>query len=248
MSASPPIVLVHGAWHGGWCWSRVVPHLQGTGAKVFATTLTGLGERAHLRAGPPGLETHIADIIGLIETEELQDVILVGHSYAGMVITSVADRLKPRIGRLVYLDAAVPSHGDDFASHIPGIPPAEAERRRAVFRTMARDGVWLPPPTPAQVGVTAPEDVAWLTQRLTAHPLRSWLDPVTLKNGGHAGIPKTYVLVTRPPTTLMGYPVHGEAARRAGGEWSYREIACGHDLMVVEPRRTAELIQEAARG
>lgn len=248
MSTARPIVLVHGAWHGGWCWSRVVPPLQASGARVFAPTLTGLGERAHLTAEPPGLDTHIADVVGLIEAEELEDVVLVGHSYAGMVVTGVADRLKTRTARLVYLDAAVPSDGDDFASHIPGISAVEVERRRGAFRAMASGGAWLPPPGAELVGVTAPEDVAWLKRRLTPHPLRSWLDPVTFRNGGHAGIPKTYVLATRPPTSVMGYPIHGEAAREAGGEWTYREIACGHDLMVVEPTRTAELILEAARS
>ena len=239
------VVLVHGAWHGGWCWSRVVPRLEAAGARVFTPTLTGLGERAHLTAGPPGLETHIADVVGLIEAEDLQDVVLVGHSYAGMVITGAADLLRSRIARLIYLDAAVPSDGDDFASHIPGLSAAEAERRRRVFRSMAADGAWLPPPEPGLVGVTAAEDVAWLKRRLTRHPLRTWLDPVSLRNGGHAGIPKTYVLATEPPSILMGYPAQAEAARKAGGEWTCREIACGHDMMVLEPERTASLILEA---
>lgn len=243
-----PIVLVHGAWHGGWCWTRVIPRLQASGAPVFAPTLTGLGKHASLVAEPPGLETHIADVASLIEAQDLWDVVLVGHSYAGMVITGVADRLKPRLGRLIYLDAAVPADGDDFASHIPGISAAVAERRRAAFRSMAPDGAWLPPPDAGRVGVTVPEDVAWLERRLTRHPLRTWLDPIRLRNSGHAGIPKTYVLVTEPPTTLMGYPAHGEAAKSAGGEWTYREIACGHDLMVVEPQRTAELILEGAHN
>jgi pimeloyl-ACP methyl ester carboxylesterase len=239
-----PVVLVHGAWHGGWCWDRVRPHLEAAGVRVLAPTLTELGERAHLNQPVPSLDTHIEDIARLIGWEELRDVVLVGHSLGGMIISAVADRLKQRIRHLVYLDAAVPADGDDFASQIPGINDADADRRRRAFRTMASDGVWLPVPDPAILGVTEATDVAWLKRRMTPHPLQTWLDPVRYRNGGPAGLPKTYVLATQPPTTVIGYPLHGEIARR-GGEWTYREISCGHDMMVVEPRRTAELILEA---
>ncbi|HVE54185.1 MAG TPA: alpha/beta fold hydrolase [Ramlibacter sp.] len=242
---APTFVLVHGAWCGGWCWSRVRPLLEGAGARVFTPTLTGLGERQHLREPVPGLQTHIQDVVNLIETEELQDVVLVGHSFAGMVITPAADRLKARLRRLVYLDAAVPAHGDDFATHVPGTDAAVAQRRRAAYRALAPDGAWMPPPPPEAFGVTRQADVEWLRRRVSPHPLRSWLEPVALPNGGHAGLPKTYVLATKPLTTVMGYPVHGEIARR-GAEWTYREIATGHSMMVTAPERTAELLLEAA--
>lgn len=242
----PPIVLVHGAWHGGWCWRKVRPLLEAAGFRVFTPTLTGLGERAHLRQPIPSLRTHVEDIAGLITAEELQEVILVGHSYAGMVVTGVADQLRERIRHLVYLDAAVPSDGDSFASHIPGISNEAVDHRIAAFKAMASDGAWLPPPPPQVVGVTDSEDVAWLERRLTPHPLRTWLDPLPLSNTGHAGIPKTYVLVTKPMTSVMGYPVHAEIAKQ-GGEWTLHEIECGHDMMVVEGTKTAELIIEAAR-
>jgi pimeloyl-ACP methyl ester carboxylesterase len=243
---NPPIVLVHGAWHGGWCWGKVRPLLEAAGFRVFTPTLTGLGERAHLRHPAPGLRTHIEDVIGLIRAEELEDVVLVGHSYAGMVVTGVADGLRERIRHLVYLDAAVPGDGDSFASHIPGISDQDVDRRISAFKAMASDGAWLPPPSPDVVGVADPEDVAWLTRRLTPHPLPTWLDPMPLPNAGHAGIRKTYVLATKPLTSVMGYPLHAKVAGQ-GGEWSLREIECGHDTMVVEAARTAELIIEAAR-
>lgn len=245
-AANPPtFVLVHGAWHGGWCWAKVRPSLERAGARVYTPTLTGLGERRHLREPVPGLQTHIDDVVNLIEAEELQDVVLVGHSLAGMVITAVADRMKTRLRRLVYLDAPVPAHGNDLATHVPGTDAAMAQRRRAAYRALAPDGVWLPPPAPEMMGVTRPADAEWLRRRLTPHPLRTWLEPVALPNGGHAGLPKTYVLATRPLNTMMGYPAQGEVAKR-GGEWTYREIATGHDMMVTEPERTAELLLEAA--
>jgi pimeloyl-ACP methyl ester carboxylesterase len=243
---NPPIVLVHGAWHGGWCWARLRPLLEAAGFRVFTPTLTGLGERAHLRSPVPTLRTHVDDIVGLITAEELQEVVLVGHSYAGMIVTGVADRLRERIRHLVYLDAAVPGDGDSFASHIPGMSAEAVDRRISAFKAMASDGAWLPPPSPDVVGVADPEDAAWLARRLGPHPLSTWLEPLRLANGGHAGIPKTYVLATKPMTSVMGYPLHADIAGR-GGEWSLRKIECGHDMMVVEAGRTAELIVEAAR-
>lgn len=239
------IVLVHGAWHGGWCWEPVRPLLAAGGLRVFTPTLTGLGARAHLTSPVPSLDTHIEDVVRTIETEELDDVVLVGHSYAGMVVTGAADRLKSRIRRLVYLDAAVPADGQDFASAIPGITAEVIEARRAAFRQLSPDGVWLPPVPAAVVGITDPVQAAWLQRRMTPHPLRTWLDPVRFSKGGHAGIPKTYVLATNPSSVQMGYPVHAEVAKR-GGEWTYREIACGHDMMVAKPEETARLLLEAA--
>lgn len=240
-----PIVLVHGAWHGGWCWGKVRPRLEAAGHRVFAPSLTGLGDREHLRDPVPSLVTHVADIVKLVEAEELRDVVLVGHSYGGMVITGAADALRDRIRRLVYLDAAVPADGQTFASFVPGIAPEDVLRREAAFRSMAPDGNWLAPVPPAMVGVSDPDDVAWLQRRLRPHPLRTWLDPVALPLGGHSGIPKTYVMAANPPTTAMGYPRVAEIAR-SGGEWSCREIDCGHDMMVVAPEQTAALIAEAA--
>jgi len=245
MTSKNPFVLVHGAWHGGWCWNRTRPVLEQQGHRVFTPTLTGLGERAHLREPVPKLETHILDILGLLESEELSDVVLVGHSWGGMVTTAVADRAKQRIKHLVYLDAAVPGDGADFASHIPGIDSETAERRRAAFRKLSPDGIWLPAMEPEAYGVTATDDAAWVRRRVTPHPLGTWLEPVRFSNGGHAGIGKTYVLATKPLTTMMGYPAHGEVAK-GGGEWTYREIATGHSMMATEPARTAELLIEAA--
>lgn len=240
-----PIVLVHGAWHGGWCWDKVRPRLEAAGHRVLAPSLTGLADREHLRDPVPSLATHVADIVNLVEAEELQDVVLVGHSYGGMVITGAADALRGRVRHLVYLDAAVPADGDSLASFVPGMTPEELRRRESAFRSMAPDGTWLPPIPPAMVGVTDPADAQWLQRRLRAHPLRTWLDPISLRNGGHAGIRKTYVVAANPPTTAMGYPRVAEALR-ADGEWACHEIACGHDMMVAEPVRTAALIAEAA--
>src|SRR5215471_17762390 len=112
-------VLVHGAWHGGWCWRKVRDALERSGAEVYTPTLTGLGERAHLASKDIGLDTHVADVLGVLEGEDLSEVVLVGHSYSGMVVTAVADRAADRVARLVYLDAVVPNDGQCLYDRAP---------------------------------------------------------------------------------------------------------------------------------
>jgi len=152
-------VLVHGAWHGGWCWDRVRPLLEAANTRVVTPTLSGLAEKAAKSASAPVLQDHINDVIGAVENEQLNDVVLVGHSYAGMLITAAAEKLRPRLKHLVYVDAAVPGDGDDFAAQFPGLSAQDYEKRRAAFRALAPDGVWLPAPPAQMVGVTKPEDV-----------------------------------------------------------------------------------------
>jgi len=243
MPISKTFVLVHGAGLGGWCWRSVRMELEKNGATVFTPTLTGLGERVHLCDPIPSLATHIEDVIGLIESEELNNVVLVGHSYAGMIITGVVDRIKERICRLVYLDAPIPNDGDDFASHIPNISQEDAEKRRAAFRSMSPNGKWLDPIAPELAGINKKADIDWVKRQSKPHPLRTWLDPIHLSNGGHQGVPKTYVLATNPPTAIMGYPAHGALVKKSKN-WTYREISCGHAMMIIEPEQTAELLLE----
>jgi pimeloyl-ACP methyl ester carboxylesterase len=237
------ILLVHGAWHGGWCWDRVLPTLSAKGFKVVAPTLPGL-EPTGGHGQPPSLEDHVQCVVEEIDRAEGK-VLLVGHSYGGMVITGAADRTRERIAGLVYLDAAVPSDGASFASHIPGIELDTVARRKAAFTAMAGGGDWIKVPSFDVLGIADEGDRAWVGPRLKPHPLRTWLEPLTLSKAGTRGIHKTYVLSISPPTVLMGYPLHGQAAKTAP-EWSYREVATGHELMVLEPERTAELILEAA--
>ena len=152
-------LLVHGAWHGGWCWKRVTPLLRAAGHEVFTPTLTGLGERKHLMSPDIGLDTHVQDVVGVLEYEDLRDVILVGHSYAGMVITGVAGRTPERIAHLVYLDAFVPEDGKSLMDYQP---PEMAELFHEGTRTEG-EGYKLPAVIPPEVfGVTGEADLAWL--------------------------------------------------------------------------------------
>lgn len=238
-------VLVHGAWGGGQAYQRLAAELKQAGHEVLVAALTGLGVRSdELHAGIT-LTDHVNDVCDQIDQAGFDRFILAGHSYGGMVITGAADALRDRVRHLVYLDAAAPADGQTLASFVPGATADEVRRREAAYRSMAPDGTWLAPVPPAMVGVTEPDDVQWLQRRLRPHPLRTWLDPIALPHGGHAGIRKTYVMAANPPTTAMGYPRMAEAAR-AGGEWICHEIDCGHDMMVVDPVRTAAFIAEAA--
>jgi pimeloyl-ACP methyl ester carboxylesterase len=225
-------VLVHGAWHGGWCWQRVTPLLRAAGHAVHTPTLTGLGERAHLASPSIDLETHIADIVGLLEMEDLANVVLVGHSYAGAVITGVADRAATRLNRLIYLDAFVPEHGKCMLDYWPPGPRRELELRAAP------SGFVEPTPLPAY-GVTKPQDLAWAEPRIRPHPLATWLQPLRLVHG-ETTLPRAYIRCTNPAR-----PVFDRFSRKLRGDpkWTYREIDAGHDSMIADPKGTADLLR-----
>lgn len=234
-ATTPPFVLVHGAWHGGWCWRRVAPLLRAAGHDVHAPTLTGLGERAHLGGRPIDLETHIADVCGLLEMEDIRDAVLVGHSYAGMVIAGAADRAAARIGRLVYLDAFVPADGQCVLDFWP------AEARADIARRAAADGLIPPTPLPAY-GVTRPEDLAWAEPRIRPHPYATWTQALRLAHG-ETKLPRAYIRCTNPAR-----PVFEQFSRRVRADpaWTYREIDSGHDCMIADPHGTAELLLSLA--
>ncbi|MEM8985714.1 MAG: alpha/beta fold hydrolase [Pseudomonadota bacterium] len=240
-------VLVHGAWHGGWCWRHVKAVLQGQGHRVFTPTLTGLGERSHLFSAEIGLETHIQDLVNLIEWEELNNIVLVAHSYGGMPATGVVDRLKSRIRHIVYLDAGVPTDGDSFVSEGDELSPEALAASEAAVRALAPDGVALATFPAVMFGVPATDKdtVAWLDRRLTPHPLKTWLDPISLPNGGSDGLPRTYIHCTAPVLQQSSFPYHAAIAK-ADPAWRYDEIATGHDAMVTAPLETARLILAAA--
>lgn len=185
--------------------------------------------------------------MNVIKSEDLQNIVLVGHSFGGMIITGVADQLRKPISRLVYLDAAVPKNGDDFASHIPEISHENAQRRRQAFMTMARDDRWIDPIDPRLAGITNDEDVEWVKRCSKPHPVNTWLEKLKLEIPDDEMPPRTFVLATNPPTDVMGYPAHGSVAQ-SSSQWTYREINCGHAMMIACPERTAEILLEAAQN
>ena len=236
-------VLVHGACHGGWCWRRVAPLLRAAGHEVFAPTLTGLGERAHLAHPGIDLEAHIEDVAAVLAYEELREVLLVGHSYAGLVITGVAERAADRLAELVYLDAAVPHDGESGLDHFA---PEEVAAIRALG-TAAGEGWRLPPQGGERPwDVTAHDDVQWVRSKVTPHPFASFTQPLRLANPAAAALPKSFIhcteAVPRRWREIVLRRVHSEPG------WRYRALASGHDAMVIAPRELADLLLELAPG
>ena len=228
-------VLVHGAWHGGWCWKRVVPALRAAGHEVYAPTLTGLGERAHLANPAIDLATHIADIVNLLEAEELEKVVLVGHSYGGMVITGVADRATARLRRVVYLDAFLPANGKCLLDYLH-------PDRRAIIKQGEMGGFVDPLPL-AIFGVTDPEDVAWATRHEMRQSYRTFAQPVHFTGNGGASLPRTYIHCTNPPTGSFD---QFAARLRDDPAWKYYELATGHDCMITDPENVIRILLENA--
>ena len=226
-------VLVHGAWHGGWCWRYVRPFLKGH--EVFAPSLTGLGERAHLARPDIDLDTHIADIVSLIEMEDLRDVVLVGHSYGGMVVTGAADRVHARIARLVYLDAFVPENGKCTLDYV--VPERAARMREEGEKA----GSVTPPPL-ALWGLTKPEHIAFVKPREVRHPYRTMSQAITILHPGELRkIPKTFVYCSSPATGSFDQ----FAARiRHDPAWRFFELQTGHDAMILMPERVAQILQK----
>jgi pimeloyl-ACP methyl ester carboxylesterase len=243
-------VLVHGAWHGGWCWRDVRRVLEDNGHTVFTPTLTGLGERSHLLSSDIDLETHIADVVNLLVWEELNDVILVGHSYGGMVITGVADRAKDRLRHIVYLDAFLPADGESSATHMVKLMnpdatdadfAAEVARRRAAGNALGGGAPDLDRlfDIPADMA----EKRAWVKRRVTPHPVGTQVTPIRLENGGPDGLPRTYILCAGAPGRTP-FMVLADRLRHDDG-WTYRELDTTHDSMVTMPSETAALFMEA---
>jgi pimeloyl-ACP methyl ester carboxylesterase len=235
------VVLVHGANHGGWCWVHVATRLRAMGYRVLTPTLTGLADRRHLRSPEISLATHIDDIANLIEWEELDAIILVAHSYGGTVVTGVCDRLRQCIARVIFIDANTPQDGQ---ATIPGLTVELAEK---ITGAPLLDGYLLPPLDPIRMGID-PDDtdnIEWLNRRLTAHPLQTLTEPIKLANGGSDGMHRTFVLAT-PLEQLQKFAADGTLKIKADPSWRFREFLVGHDVMIIAPDETADLIHEIA--
>src|SRR3954452_10912793 len=161
------IVVAHGAWSAGWAWKKMRPLLRNNGHELFTPTYTGLGERSHLATPDVGLSTHVQDILNVLEFEDLRDVVLLGHSYGGMVATGVADRASDRIAQVIYLDAFVPRDGQSLSDLAPA-----RQRDERQEETRAGDG-WRIPPMPPPPD-TSPEDLAWVTPRRLPQPAKTF--------------------------------------------------------------------------
>lgn len=236
-------LLVHGAWHVGWCWQRVVQALASAGHRTHAVTLTGVGERAHLLSPAITLETHIDDVAGAVEAEELSEVVLAVHSYAGMLGTAIADRMGACLRHLVYVDAVVPRAGESWSS-----THASATRAARIAGAQRTADYSLPAPDPNNYGLQG-ADYEWIKRRLTAHPGHTYTAPLDFDPARVAAVPRTFVNCTRPalPTIdairpRMADPGFWGGAWRSGGGAQVVELATGHDPMVSMPAELSQIL------
>jgi pimeloyl-ACP methyl ester carboxylesterase len=231
-------LICHGAWSAGWAWKKVRPLLRAAGHEVFTPTYTGLGERAHLSSRTITLDTHIADVMGVIECEDLNDIVLVGHSYGGMVATGVADRAGARIAKLVYLDAFVPESGQSLLDLVP----AQTRAGRQEAAPLHGDG-WLLPPNPPPPD-TSPEDMAWIAPRRRWQPIGTFAQPIALKSSG-VRPPRAYIYCTR----ITPEDTFGQFARRFRSDpaWTFFEIDASHSPNVTAPEALARILDQVAK-
>ncbi len=231
-------VLVHGAWSGGWSWRRVAERLRHAGHAVFTPTLTGCGERAHLYSPEIDLETHVRDVLGVIDTEELQDIVLCGHSYGGMVVTPVADRTHDRIRALVYLDAFVPKNGQSLLDlALPQV------RQALTAEGTSGDGLLKTPhQSAAQRGITDPDDIAWFDRHRTPHPFATLAQGAKLT--GKIDLIGTRMFILCTEFTSIPMQRTADELRGAPG-WLSRSIACHHYPNISMPDAVAALLLEA---
>ncbi len=232
----PNFVLVHGSWHGGWCWSRVKPLLEQAGARVSAPTLTGVGERAHLIDRRVNLETHVDDIVNHIDSEELTDVVLVGHSYAGFPASLAATRRPDAVSHLVLLDSFFPKEGETLLGHL-GPDFANDFNAKA-----AADLAWNIPPLPAAAFGLKGDDAAWVDRHLKPHPIATHTQPAKY---GPGPLPRrTYVRCTQ--STIAPIFQMSLENVKADGQFRMVEVEAGHDLMVDQPELLAKTLLEIA--
>ena len=239
-------VLVPGAWLGGWCWQQLTPRLREAGHQVYTPTLTGLGERKHLGGPQIDLDTHLQDIVNVLEFEDLNDVCLVGHSYGGFVVTGVADRVPERLRQVIYLDASVPEDGMSLFS---GAPPAFQAMVEESARTEGQGWGWvLPPPDVlgsfvSIAGIDA-EHLRWFYAKATMHPVGTLGQPLRFSDAAWKTVGRAYISCTAERTA--------ESARatraRTSPDWQYRELATGHWPMFSMPAETADLLTELAEA
>jgi pimeloyl-ACP methyl ester carboxylesterase len=229
-------VLVHGAWHGGWCWARVRDILTNRGHRVFAPTLTGLADRSHLMSRDITLDTHIADVANLILWEDLREIVLCGHSYAGWVISGVVEKVENRVGALVYLDAYVPEDGECGRDVI-------SERGKASIDAALAAGEPSRPAPPARHFRVNETDRDWIDGLLTPHPVGVALSPIRLSGARDRIKSKTYIRTPAYPSARFDADADKVRARP---DWEVTELPCGHDVMVDMPERLAEILQQVA--
>lgn len=234
MRMTKTFVLLHGAWHGGWCWERVAEPLRARGHRVTTPTQTGLGERAHLLSGEITLQTFIDDLVNHLLFEDLKNVTLVGHSFGGNGISGAAEVIPERIKDLVYLDCTIMEAGETL---LDKLAPGALRQRIEAFEA-SPDGLGVAAPDPSVFGVMDVADQDWVAARLTPHPISTMRAPLPLQGPPGAGLPARYIMCT-DPQYQVAERVHAWGTRF---DWPIEEIATGHDAMVTAPSALVDML------
>jgi len=242
MASQATFVLVHGAFHGGWCWHPVAEGLRHLGHRVFTPTLTGLGERQHLLSPAVDLNLWVSDITAVIELEGLSNIILVGHSFGGQVVSGVADRCRPRIQHLVFLDGGPAEPGVPVAAAMPRVV-WDARMAAAIECRFVR---CFPNPPAAYFGIDDPALAAWLESRLTPMPVNVYTDTLALSYPVGEGLPASFIHCTRPALEIA---VRAATRARALG-WDVIEVPASHEAMLTAPADIVSILHTlgARRG
>jgi pimeloyl-ACP methyl ester carboxylesterase len=235
-SLSKTFVLVHGAWHGGWCWRRVADRLEGKGHKVFVPTMTGLGERSHLLTKGINLDTHVTDIVNVLKWEDLKDIVLVGHSYGGIIVSGVADQAHDKISSIVFLDAFVPEDGDSLYEK------ASAAAKGGMTEALNKGEISMKP-IPAAVFRVNEKDRAWVDAKCTPQPIGTLTDKAKVTGGREKIAKRTYIRAKGYPSVPFD-ATYDKLKGMAG--WKMYEMTAGHDAMVDQPDRLTEILIEVA--
>lgn len=235
LKEKPTFVLIHGAWHGGWAWEKVYSQLNGLGAKVYTPTLSGLGEHKNTLNADIDLNTHITDVVNFIEIQDLHNVILVGHSYAGTVIAGVADRIPERLSKLVFLDAMIVENGQSALS----VQPKDTQE---FFKAKAQEndhGLSLAALSADLFGVTDPSDIKWVNNRLTPQPFKTFTQPLELKNPFGNHLPLIYIACIQPQMPAL--KAFSDQTKN-NKNWKYYSMNTGHDAMITQPKELSKLL------
>ncbi len=226
-------VLVHGAWHGAWCWRRVTRMLTAHDHEVFTPTLTGVGERSHLLAPEIDLDTHITDVVNVMKWERLDQIVLVGHSYGGLVVSGVAEQRKDAIAAIVLLDAFYPDNGQSLADQA-------TKMTRDGIEAAVQKGDTVLAPRPAAMFKVNEKDCAWVDALCVPHPIRCFTQKIHLTGARERIARKTYI-------RAAGYPNEGFDVARAKAKangWRMHDVPCGHDVMVDMPEALTRILEE----
>ena len=244
--STTPFVLVHGAWAGAWIWRKIAPLLRAAGHDVFASTATGMGDRAHLADPKFDLDLYVTDVVNLLTFENLTGVTLVGWSYGGMTITGVAERVPERIRQVVYLDGTVPADGQNSFQAL-GFPDQVRTAWAKAAADAGKPGYILPLVDFVRALTKDPTDLAWMLAEFVPQPMASWAQPIKLGNPAAAKLPRAYIYCTegKGDPSQDGLAATGQRIK-ADSKWRYREVADTHFAPINSPQATVEALLSLA--